>query len=80
MTTTIKNITRGCKPAVLITCDCATHADGARSAVLVGPAAVALAARKGKAQSDRIHGFVTLANHPAAMMRKANERDGIFAK
>lgn len=62
-----------------ITCDCKSHADDARSAVLVGPVADALSARTGKARTDRIHGFVLMANHPAAVLRKAAEQDGVFA-
>ena len=78
-TTQIQDITRDGQPAIKITCGCKSHLLGADSAVITGSAAVALASRKGKAQSDRIHGFVLMANHPAPMMRKASERAGVFA-
>jgi hypothetical protein len=77
--TKTENVKVNGKPALHITCDCATHKDGARSAILTGATGTALAAKKGKAQSDRIHGFVTMAHHPAKMIRVSNERSGIFA-
>ena len=77
--TQIENITRDNAPAIKVTCECKSHAGHGDSAIITGATAKALAARKGKAQSDRIHGFVLLANHPAPMMRKQAERDGVFA-
>lgn len=62
-----------------ITCNCKTHADGARSAKLTGPVAEAFAKRTGRDRAERLHGLVTLANHPAKMMRIANARKGIEA-
>jgi hypothetical protein len=77
--TAIENTTHNGQPAVRITCNCKSHAGHGNTAVITGTAATALAARKGKAQSDRIHGFVLMANHPVAMLRKSAERDGVFA-
>jgi hypothetical protein len=76
--TETEQVTKDGKPGIKITCDCATHG-ASRSAIIVGATATALAARKGRDRDERIHGFVTLANHPAKMMQVANERNGIFA-
>lgn len=61
---TITATTRNGQPAYLITCGCGAHPLG-DTAILSEAAGMALAARKGKAQSDRIHGHVNLAHHPA---------------
>lgn len=50
-----------------ITCTCTSH-NGANSAIVAFPIA-----------TSRIHGTVLLANHPAKIMRIANERKGIWA-
>lgn len=76
--TETEQVTRDGKPGMKITCHCDTHG-ASRSAIIVGATASALAARKGKDRDERIHGFVTMANHPAKMIRIANERKGIFA-
>jgi len=77
--TNIGKTTRNGKPAVYITCDCPNHPGDTYSAVITGPAGPALMALEGRKQEDRIHGFVSLANHPADMMRRAAERDGVYA-
>jgi hypothetical protein len=77
--TKIEATTRNGQPAIKITCTCKTHAADANTAIVTGPAAPAIAARKGADQAERIHGYVTMANHPAKMMRIANERNGVFA-
>jgi hypothetical protein len=77
--TKIEATTRNGQSAIKVTCTCKTHAADANSAVITGPAAPAIAARKGADQAERIHGYVTMANHPARMMRIANERSGVYA-
>lgn len=69
MTKTAKT-TRDGKPAIRITCECATHPEGKHSAVVVG---------RTEFPADRIHGFVLMANHPAALIRKSAERKGVYA-
>jgi hypothetical protein len=61
-----------------ISCDCSTHTDGARGALVPEATAAAIAKLSGAKRAARIHGFVTLANHPAKMIRAANARKGIF--
>lgn len=67
------------KDSIKVTCECKSHEGHGNAAIITGPCVTALAGRKGKAQSDRIHGFVLLANHPAPMMRMAAKRDGVVA-
>lgn len=64
---------------ITITCPCKTHTDGARSATLTGPVAETFAKRTGRDRAERLHGLVTLANHPAKVIRIANARKGIKA-
>lgn len=47
-----------------ITCGCGAHPLG-DTAFLNAEAGAVLAGRKGRAQTDRIHGHVNLAHHPA---------------
>jgi hypothetical protein len=47
------------KPAVRVTCSCATHPSGADAAIVATPSGIAF-------PKGRIHGHVTMANHPAA--------------
>jgi hypothetical protein len=77
--TTIERVTRNGQSGIKVTCSCATHTADANSAVIFGAAATALSKRTGRDRDERVHGFVTLANHPAAMIRLSNERNGIFA-
>jgi hypothetical protein len=77
--TTIERVTRNGQSGIKVTCSCATHTADANSAIILGPAWIALGNRTGKNRDERVHGFVTLANHPAAMIRRSNERNGIFA-
>jgi hypothetical protein len=77
--TSIEQTTRNGQAAIAIKCDCATHPAGANSAVIVGAAGPAVQALKGKAQRDRIHGLIVMANHPAKMISGAAARDGIHA-
>ena len=65
---------------LLITCDCGSHEPGADKARLTGLIAETLATRTGKELADKTHGYVTLANHPARMIRVSNARKGIHAK
>jgi hypothetical protein len=77
--TSIRKTTRNGQAAVTITCDCATHAEGARSAILTSAATSdALSSLTGRTQAERIHGFVTMANHPARMIQLSNARKGIY--
>jgi hypothetical protein len=75
----ILQTTKDGKPAIRISCGCATHPANASEAVLTGATAEALSKRTGKNRDERIHGFVTMANHPARMIRISNERSGIYA-
>jgi hypothetical protein len=56
------------RPGYLIACSCTTHAGHGNTAI------VAFEITK-----KNIHGTVLLANSPSAMMRKVNERKGIWA-
>lgn len=75
--TKTEQIIRNGQPAIKITCGCATHPEAA--AILTGRTAEAVDKLKGKTRDERIHGFVTMANHPARMIRISNERSGIYA-
>jgi hypothetical protein len=77
--TTIERVTRNGQSGIKVTCPCATHTADANSAVLLGAVATALSERTGRNRDERIHGYVTLANHPSAMLRLSSERNGIFA-
>jgi hypothetical protein len=79
MTTTMNASTRNGQTGITITCDCKTHEGHTNVAFLTGAVADALARQEGKELTERIHGYVTMANHPAKMMRVASERKGIFA-
>jgi hypothetical protein len=50
-----------------ITCDCATHIGHGKSALVPF-----------KITAGKVHGWVTLANHPAPMMRKHNASQGVY--
>lgn len=52
----------------LIRCTCASHVGYGDSAIVAYPIAV-----------KNIHGTVLMANHPAKIMRVANERKGVWA-
>lgn len=58
------------KPSILITCLCSTHPEGMNSAIIVGRESFPV---------DRIHGFVLMAHHPAALIRKGAEQSGVRA-
>lgn len=76
--TTIEQVTREGAAGIKISCGCASHGGHGCAAIVTGPAAEAISKLTGAKQRERIHGFVLLANHPAAMMRKANARKGMF--
>lgn len=78
-TTTIEPTTHNGKSAFKLTCGCETHAPNANGAIVTEAMGSAIAAKTGKAKSNLIHGWVVAANHPATMIRKSNERKGVFA-
>ena len=50
-----------------ITCDCATHKGTSGAAIVAFPIA-----------ASRVHGTVTMAHHPAHVIRKSNATKGIW--
>jgi hypothetical protein len=76
--TKTEKVTKNGGVGIRITCMCGGHDSDKASAVIVGAAADAIDARTGKDRDERIHGFVSMANHPARMIRIASERKGVF--